>query len=108
VQGRVWFNYNLPGIVLRRNGAVSAVVVTASEWHPAGGLFGNAGVLHRGDANIWVSNVRPYVRVVNAEGVAQQGGVEFVVNVDWGAPLHVATTITVLDEIVQVAPGEEA
>ena len=108
-KGRVWLNFNLPGVIVRRNGIVSAVTITASEWQPAGGIFGRAGNLHRGDANIWVSNVRPYVRNPGTDDLMQQnGGVEFVINVDFKTPLLVATTITVLDEVVTVAVGEEA
>jgi hypothetical protein len=88
VQGRVWLNYNLPGFVVRRGGTVSAVTVTACEWAAAGGIFGRAGNLQRGDANIWVANVRPYVRNPGAlDAVEQSGAVEFVVNVDWDSPL---------------------
>jgi hypothetical protein len=103
VQGRTWFNYNLPGVIVIKGDipAVSAVVITASEW-----LFGQAGTLHRGDANIWVSNVRPYVRSFDSDPVKQNGGVEFVVNVDWDTPLLVATTITVFDGPVTVSIDE--
>ena len=110
VRGRVWFNYNLPGVIVRKGNVptVSAVVITASEWQLIGGIAGRAGVLHRGDANIWVSNVRPYVRSPNeTDPVRQNGGVEFVINVDWATPLLVATTITVFDEVVTIALGEE-
>ncbi len=110
VRGRVWFNYNLPGVIVRKGNVptVSSVMVTACEWQPAGGVFGRAGSLHRGDANIWVSNVRPYVRAENeTDPVRQGGGVEFVINVDWETPLLVATTITVFDEAVTISPGEE-
>ena len=59
----------------------SAVVVTACEWNPTeidAHTDPPEGGLHRGDAVITVSNVRPYVR-------QQDGGgsVEFVVNVDF-------------------------
>ncbi|MCY7321493.1 MAG: hypothetical protein LH660_06745 [Phormidesmis sp. CAN_BIN36] len=108
VQGRTWFNYNLPGIVVKRpSSSVSSVIVTVCEYKLAGGIFGGAGSLVRGDANIWVSNVHPYIRVNSQDLIEQNGGIEFVVNVDWGSPLLVATTITVFDEDVQVEPGEE-
>jgi hypothetical protein len=66
------------------------------------------GVMKKGDANIWVSNVHPYVRDnQTTDPVAQNGGVEFVINVDYFSPLLVATTITVFDEVVNVRLGEE-
>lgn len=108
-RGRNWLNFNLPGIVVKRpSSSVSAVLVTACEYKRAGGIFGNAGTLMRGDANIWVSNIHPYIRVPSQDLNVQNGGVEFVINVEWGSPLLIATTITVFDEVVEVAPGEEA
>jgi len=40
-----------------------------------------------GDADIWVSNISPH-----------DGGVEFILHVDWPEPLNVAVTITVENE----------
>ena len=110
-QGRVWVNFNLPGVIVKSGGAVhavSGVVISACEYEPGPGLFAKAGVMKKGDANIWVSNVHPYVRDNQAtDPVTQNGGVEFVINVDYFSPLLIATTITVFDEVVDVRLGEE-
>jgi hypothetical protein len=117
IKGTHWLNLDLPGvvvttIVLRKlprsidgrdfvqwthDQVVSAVAVTACEWNPTAIDAGSdlpEGGLHRGDAVITVSNVRPYVR--EPGGV---GGVEFVVTVDHPSPLLIATTVTVFDEL---------
>jgi len=109
-QGRVWLNVNLAGVVVKPNrGPVSAVHVSACEYHKAGGIFGNAGNLSRGDAFISVWNVHPYVRnAAAADAIGQNGGVEFALQVDFHLPLLIATTITVFDEPVEVNVGSEA
>ena len=89
VQGRVRRNINWPAISEK-----SAVVITAAEWKPDGGVFGIlSGRPHLGEANIYVTNVGPH-----GEG-AEAGGVEFHLHVDWGAPLPVIVTITELGEV---------
>lgn len=67
--------------VIRRD---SVVVITASE----GDLPVTTQVAARfvGDANFTVSNVAPH-----------DGGVTFVVNIDWFEPLNLWTYITVFD-----------
>jgi hypothetical protein len=40
-----------------------------------------------GDADVWVSNISPH-----------QGGVEFILHVNWPQPLNIAVTITVEQE----------
>jgi hypothetical protein len=115
IQGRQWLNLNLPGLVIMTprgvdpyagDTALSAVLITACEYWPPGnrGPFYDFRdqTLIRGDANIWVSNIRPYVRRWwnAADPVLQNGGVEFVINVNWFEPLFVATTVTVLDDNV--------
>jgi hypothetical protein len=84
LRGRCRMNFNWPPI-----NALSVVSITAGEAHD----FGSASLLggqqfnyHLGDANVWVSNISPH-----------QGGVEFILNVDWPNPLNIAVTITVED-----------
>jgi hypothetical protein len=89
VQGRVRCNHNWQPINEK-----SAVVITAAEWAPAGGIFGvTVGRPNLGDANIYITNIGPH----NPEGA--DGGVEFYLHVDWGAPLNVIVTISVLEDI---------
>jgi hypothetical protein len=87
-----WFNYNWNGVITDQ----SVVHISTCECNfPAGNLFGAEGVLRtRGDAPIWVKNVRPHGP---NPGVNITGGVEFYVQIDWGTPLNVATDITVVD-----------
>ncbi len=77
----------------------SAVVITAAEFVPHfGGLGGGPKTLgrpHLGAANVHVSNIGPH----NPEGGT--GGVEFLLHVDWGSPLDVVVTISVLEDIEQ-------
>jgi hypothetical protein len=89
VQGRVRLNFNWPPITQN-----SAVVITAAEWSFAGGLFGpTVGRPNLGAANVYVTNIGPH----NPEGGS--GGVEFHLHVDWGAPLNVIVTISVLENV---------
>lgn len=90
IQGVVRCNFNWPVINIK-----SAVIITAAEW-ASGPLGPNLDGTHRpllGAAPIWVSNV-------GAHGLgAEAGGVEFLLHVDWNAPLNVMVTITVLEDI---------
>ena len=89
-QGVTRVNFNWPVINIR-----SAVVITAAEWQ-SGPLGPSLDGSHRpllGAAPIWVSNV-------GAHGSGgEAGGVEFLLHVDWTAPLNVMVTITVLENI---------
>lgn len=93
-KGRLRKNFNWPPIKLD-----SAVIITAAEFTPQfGGLGGGPKTLgrpHLGDANVYVTNVGPH----GSGGEA--GGVEFHLHVDFGSPLDVVVTITVLDDIEQ-------
>ena len=92
-RGRIRKNFNWAPIKLD-----SAVVITASEFIFQEGLFGGPKTLgrpHLGDANIYVTNVGPH----GPEG--GDGGVEFILHVDWDTPLNVVVTITVLEDIDQ-------
>ena len=78
----------------------NAVIVTAAEWAPDGGIFGIlSGRPLLGAANVWVSNIGPHGRGTEA------GGVEFHLHVEWGAPLFVVVTITVLEPFEQTFAG---
>jgi hypothetical protein len=89
VQGRVRRNVNWPPITEK-----SAVVITAAEWRFDGGIFGpTAGRPLLGEASIYVTNVGPH----DPEGGT--GGVEFHLHVDWGSPLDVIVTISVLEDV---------
>jgi hypothetical protein len=124
-QGTQWVNVNLPGVVIATmvprqirgsiagrpfvtytyDIVVSAVVVTVCEWDPNWFDVNEEhpiGSLHRGDAIMSVSNVRPYVREPRMKW-QQGGGVEFVINVAYSQPLFVATTVTVFDELPQMS-----
>jgi hypothetical protein len=109
-----WMNINA-GVVRQyaRNsnfGAVSAVVMTASEYKKVGrieriGIIGEGVQLWRGDAEIWVSNVRPYIRNLTEDPNQQNGGIEFYLHVGYHTPLLVATTVTILDGSPSLDPG---
>jgi len=82
LHGRCRMNFNWPPIT-----AVSIVSITAfeaMEWGSAALIGGQSYIPNLGEANVWVSNVSPH-----------QGGVEFILNVDWKDPLNVAVTISV-------------
>ena len=87
-QGRIRKNYNWDAITKR-----SAVIITAAEWAAGRDPVDDTGRPLLGEANIYVTNIGPH----DPEGEA--GGVEFYLHVDWGSPLHVQVTITVLDPI---------
>jgi hypothetical protein len=81
IHGRIALNYNWP--IIDQD---SVVMITAAEAHANGVRFVGA-------APITVSDITPH-------GPPYDGnhGVTFVVNVEWGSPLIVATDITVLDQ----------
>jgi hypothetical protein len=85
LRGRCRMNFNWPPIT-----ALSVVNISAGEatdWESAHLVGGQLFNYILGDANVWVSNISPH-----------QGGVEFILNVDWPTPLNIAVTITVEDE----------
>ncbi len=94
-QGRIPKNINQSNI-----GLDSAVIITASEFtpnfEPRFGPPKTLGRPHLGEANVYVTNVG----VHGPEG--GPGGVEFYLHVDWGSPLDVVVTVTVLDDIDQI------
>ena len=91
-RGTLRKNFNWPPIKLD-----SAVIVTAAEFTPHfGQLFSVTKTLGRpnlGAANVYVTNIGPH----GPEG--DNGGVEFLLHVDWDSPLDVVVTITVLEDI---------
>jgi hypothetical protein len=91
VKGTVRKNHNWPVISQK-----SPVIITAAEFFWPGGLGGLENIRPSlGAAPIWVSNVGPH-----GNG-SEAGGVEFLLHVDWGSPLNVMVTITVLNDIEQ-------
>jgi hypothetical protein len=90
-KGRIPKNFNWDAINKR-----SAVIITAAEWGAGSDPFDSSGRPFIGAANVYVTNIGPH----DPEGGT--GGVEFVLNVDWGSPIHVQVTITVLDQIEQI------
>jgi hypothetical protein len=84
LHGRCRMNFNWGAI-----NALSVVNITAGEahdWESAHLLGGQMFTYNLGNANVWVSNISPH-----------NGGVEFILNVEWRNPLNVAVTITVED-----------
>jgi len=92
-QGTIRKNFNWSPIKLD-----SAVIITAAEFNfVAGGLAGfgpkTLGRPNLGAANVYVTNIGPHGPEPDT------GGVEFLLHVDWGSPLDVIVTITVLEDI---------
>src|SRR6516225_3090370 len=82
-------NFNWPPIHER-----AAVILTAAQWRPAGGLFGElVGRPVLDQAKVYVTNVGPH----DPEG--GDGGVEFFLNVESNTPVDVIVTITVLEDV---------
>jgi len=96
VHGRVPANFNLPGVITSNQAVVH---ITAGEIVFAAASSVVNGVTqtfkyHVGDAEIWVTNVSPHCND-NFEG--EQGGVGYILHVNFDSPLDVAVTITVED-----------
>ena len=85
LQGRARLNYNWGAI-----NHDSIVIITASEYIPTSPP-GNA-FRFIGAASVTVENISPH-----GPPFDPNHGVTFIVNIDWGAPLYIATDITVLD-----------
>jgi hypothetical protein len=89
-----WKNFNWGGVIDQK----SVIHISASEGTVnEQSLFGplNAIGKHRGDATIYVKNIRPHADQGGG------GGVEFYLQVDCNAPLDVVTDITVVDPAEQ-------
>ncbi len=82
-----WHNFNWGGVIDQH----SVVHIAASEGVVHQSLFGALDAIGRtrGDAPIFVKNIRPHPD----EGGG--GGVEFFLQVEWPHPLDVVTDITV-------------
>ncbi len=87
LQGRAVMNFSCPPIT-----AKSAVVISAAEAIDISNGVGNFNgpefdwAPHRGDADVYVTNIGPF-----------DGHVEFILHVNWHAPLDVLVDIIVLD-----------
>jgi len=89
-----WKNFNWGGVIDQN----SVIHIAASEGTiHEGGLFGALDAIGRtrGDAPIYVKNIRPH------PDQGGGGGVEFFLQVDWHGPLDVVTDITVVDPAEQ-------
>jgi Papain-like cysteine protease AvrRpt2 len=86
LRGRSQLNFNWGAI-----NQDSVVTITASEYTPDGNDPKHS-PRFVGAATITVENISPH-----GPPNDPNHGVTFVVNVDWGAPLHVVTDITVMD-----------
>jgi hypothetical protein len=89
-QSSGWKNFNWGGVIDQN----SVVHIAASEGVlNEGSLFGPLQAIgrHRGEAAIFVKNIRPH------PDDGGGGGVEFFLQVEWPHPLHVVTDITVVD-----------
>ena len=88
-----WKNFNWGGVI----DAQSVVHISASEGvlqdsnTPISGSPLDIIGRHRGEAPIYVKDVRPH------PDDGGGGGVEFYLQVDWDTPLDVVTDITVVD-----------
>jgi hypothetical protein len=88
-----WKNFNWGGVIDDK----SVIHIAASEGTVVPQQFETLDAIQRtrGDATIYVKNIRPH------PDQGGGGGVEFYLQVDWGGPLDVVTDITVVD------PAEE-
>ncbi len=88
-----WLNFTWHGVIT----ANSVVHISACEYFsPENSTLGAEGVIrNRGEATIWVKNIRPYGP---NPGDFMTGGVEFFLQIDREMPMRVATDITVLGE----------
>lgn len=91
VSGRTSLNFNWDMI-----NHDSVVLISAAEFVP-NDLDPKASKRFIGSANITVENISPH-----GPPYDPNHGVTFVVNVEWGSPLHVVTDITVLDAPVAI------
>lgn len=90
VQGRVRRNVSWHPIIKD-----TAVLVTAAEWIPSGGLQGlTEGRTHLGDADVFVTNIG-----VHGNEGGGVGGVEFHLHANFGSPLNLIVTITVFEPV---------
>lgn len=92
--GSGWKNFNWGGVIDQN----SVIHIAASEgFAPTSSLFGALDGIKRsrGDAPIYVKNIRPH----GDDGGG--GGVEFFLQVDWATPLDIVTDITVVEPAEQ-------
>jgi hypothetical protein len=89
-----WKNFNWGGVINEN----SVIHIAASEGDVNEGIL--SGALDaigrtRGDATIYVKNIRPH------PDQGGGGGVEFYLQIDWNGPLNIVTDITVFDPAEQ-------
>jgi hypothetical protein len=82
------FNWGIQPPITKK----SVVIMSAAEAVVTPGLFGpeEQTVFNLGDADVFVTNASPH-----------EGGVEFILHVNWGSPLDVLVDLTVLDPYEQ-------
>jgi hypothetical protein len=105
VQGRARQNYNWGNRIRTGQSAQAVVHITAGEVTlggtpsvvvgPEGREVVQTFAYNLGNADIWVSNISPHF---NQHFPGEVGGVEFILHVNWDAPLNVGITITVEDQ----------
>jgi hypothetical protein len=99
VHGRVPANFNMPNLIRSRQAVVQ---ITAGEItfdtspSQVGGVQQDF-MYKLGAADIWVSNVSPHF---NDHFEGEEGGVQYVLHVNWDSPLDVAVTFTVEDQSI--------
>jgi len=89
LRGRCRMNFNWPPI--NRHSTVIITAGEATDVAPQAFDLKTAFVFLLGDADVYVTNVSPH-----------DGGVEFILHVNWPNPLNVVVDITVLEPAQQV------
>ncbi|GAB7185939.1 hypothetical protein ATKI12_5770 [Kitasatospora sp. Ki12] len=101
-KGRIPKNFGLPSVIHTRHAVVH---ITAGEVRdggpsevqaPGGHTVEQDFIYNLGDADVWVSNISPHGENDHFQG--EEGGVEFILHVDYGHPVDVGVTICVDDE----------
>jgi len=87
LHGRCRMNFNWPPITQQSVVLISAA--EATDLIPSIAPPPNFG-FNLGDADVYVTNISPH-----------QGGVEFILHVNWGAPLNIVVDISVFDPAEQ-------
>lgn len=89
-------NVNLPGVIRSVQEVVHVTAGEAVPLDPPSVITGPDGRTVQqnwryilGAARVWVSNISPH------GGGGDPGGVEFLLQVEWGSPLNIGVTVTV-------------
>jgi hypothetical protein len=86
---RMNFNWNITPPITKKSVVVMSAAEAAFIHNQIGGAE-NASSFHLGEADVFVTNVSPH-----------EGGVEFILHVNWGSPVDVLVDLTVLDPYKQ-------